>query len=708
MSSTPAPGPPLPVRTPAPHNHICALFHNRDEEYSALLPFIRKGFERGDKAVHIVDPKLRDEHLRRLQNSSINTHAAELRHQLEVKVWQETYLRKGHFDSGDMVRVLKEIITTAHSQGYGRARIIGHMEWILEDWPVDVLQYEKSLNSLLGAYRDPVICVYNCARFDARIVMDVLRLHPVVMISGVLHRNPFFVRPEELLKEAQDGQTVLTDRMEPGISTETRYTHRAISELVAISTISAEWVGQQPTKIAADIVSILMQCPRIEAAYLLLRQANQPNVAHIRAEGWPQFERWLETIDTPPGSEIISEERRIELPHDGKTLYVLQIPIGIEAQAGWIAVGSAQPDFPGEMDRLVLTIAANQGQISFQNARLLRERERVTSELEVLREDVDRSTGLDELGGSSAAIGETLSKISKVAPTDSTVLITGETGTGKELAARAIHQHSRRAHEPFISVNFAALPASLVASELFGHERGAFTGADRRRLGRFELADGGTLFLDEIGEISLEVQTTLLRVLQERVIERLGGAEPIRIDVRLIAATNRDLQQAVADGSFRSDLYYRLHIFPLEMPPLRDRREDIPLLTQHFVDRYAATLGKKIRRIDPATMDRFLSYRWPGNIRELQNVVERSLILGEGDTFSVHSLWPGIDRMDQPQGSLLEKMSVYERELIESALRETGGRVSGAYGAARRLGIPSTTLESRIKALNIKKSVFQA
>ena len=314
----------------------------------------------------------------------------------------------------------------------------------------------------------------------------------------------------------------------------------------------------------------------------------------------------------------------------------------------------------------------------------------------------------NDLLGSSPSIRSVISQIGKVAPTDSTVLITGETGTGKELAARAIHKRSRRAQQPFVSVNCAALPATLIASELFGHERGAFTGAELRRLGRFELANCGTLFLDEIGELSLEIQATLLRVLQERVIERVGGTEQIHVDVRIIAATNRDLKRAVDQGAFRSDLYYRLHVFPIEMPPLRDRKEDIPLLTRHFITRYAATLGRKITRIDPATIERFQSYPWPGNIRELQNVVERSLILCEDDTFTADGMWSAISQTGTHKGSLFENVAAYERELIENALRQSAGKVSGSVGAARRLGIPSTTLESRIKALNINKNRFRA
>lgn len=701
--------PPRPPRTRPHRNHIAAFFHNRDEEYDVLLPFIRAGFKRGDKAVHIVDPRLREEHIRRLRKGSIDTDAAEARKQLEIKVWKDTYLRSGHFDSDDTMRIIDGILTRARAEGFRSTRLIAHAEWILQEWEANYLEYESGINRVLAIHSDPVICVYNCAHFDARVIMDMLRCHPAVMISSVLHRNPFYVEPDELMEDMRSEEGSLADLLDPSVTAQSRQIHRAISDLIALSTLPAEWAGRAPGEIADQILSILIHCPRIDAAYVRLREGRGVDVARIQAEGWPQFQEWLKNIDcSPPGSAAISQQRRIELPANGKTLYVLQIPLGIEAQAGWIALGSAQPDFPNEMETLMITVAANQGLTAFQNALLLHERERVATAFEVVSEDIERTGMFDGPIGSSRAIRKAISQISKVAPTDSTVLLTGETGTGKELAARAIHKRSRRARQPFISVNCAALPASLIASELFGHEKGAFTGAEKQRLGRFELADKGTLFLDEIGELSLEIQAALLRVLQERVIERLGAAEHIRVDVRLIAATNRDLEQAVAEGIFRSDLYYRLHVFPIEMPPLRDRTEDIPLLTRHFIDRYAATLGKKITRIDPATMDRFQSYRWPGNIRELQNVVERSLILCEDDTFSAEAAWSGADPLREQKGPLFENLASYERSLIENALRDSGGKVSGDTGAAQTLGIPSTTLESRIKALNINKNRFRA
>jgi PAS domain S-box-containing protein len=326
-----------------------------------------------------------------------------------------------------------------------------------------------------------------------------------------------------------------------------------------------------------------------------------------------------------------------------------------------------------------------------------------------LRDEVDRASMFKEIVGNSKALKAVLSRIAKVAPTDTTVLITGETGTGKELIARAIHKRSGRSGRAFVSVNCAALAPSLISSELFGHEKGAFTGATQSRLGRFELADGGTIFLDEVGEIPPDTQVALLRVLQEREFERVGGARPIQVDVRVIAATNHDLRGAVASRTFRQDLFYRLNVFPIEVPPLREREDDILMLLEYFVKRYASRMGKNIRSIDKKTVELFQSYNWPGNIRELQNVIERSVILGSGDVFAVDESWLSkessqpMSRASQPfKGDPRD-----EREIIEAALAESKGRVSGPSGAAAKLGIPASTLEFRIKALNIRKSQFR-
>lgn len=310
----------------------------------------------------------------------------------------------------------------------------------------------------------------------------------------------------------------------------------------------------------------------------------------------------------------------------------------------------------------------------------------------------------EEIVGTSPRLQAVLARVTKVARTDSTVLITGETGTGKELIARAIHKRSDRANRPFVSVNCAAMPRDLIASELFGHEKGAFTGALQRRIGRFELAEGGTLFLDEIGELPAETQVALLRVLQEREFQRVGGNQTIRANVRVIVATHRDLPAAIEGGTFRADLYYRINVFPLEVPALRDRKEDIRLLIEYFIDRHAHNTGKRIRKIEKKSLDRLQSYPWPGNIRELQNVIERSVILCDSESFSVDDSW--LSTAQRSSRPLAQELTSQEKELIEAALAECKGRVSGPAGAAAKLGMPPSTLDSKIRALKIEKYRF--
>src|SRR5437016_3514935 len=333
----------------------------------------------------------------------------------------------------------------------------------------------------------------------------------------------------------------------------------------------------------------------------------------------------------------------------------------------------------------------------------VRAEQRTRNENLALREQIDRDSMFEDIVGSSEALRKVLRQVAKLASSDSTVLILGETGTGKELIARSIHKRSNRADRAFIGVNCAAIPPSLIASELFGHEKGAFTGATQRRLGRFESANGGTLFLDEVGDLPAEIQVALLRVLQEREIERVGSSKPISIDVRVLAATHRDLSALAAEGKFRKDLLYRLNVVPIEMPSLRERSADIPLLVEYFIDRFGKKAGKKFKTIDKATLKLFQAYDWPGNVRELQNVIERAVILSEDDAFSVDESWLKRETPQVPSskvaltGALLQQ----EKEMIEAALTESRGRISGAAGAAVKLGLPARTLDSKIKRLGI-------
>jgi PAS domain S-box-containing protein len=402
----------------------------------------------------------------------------------------------------------------------------------------------------------------------------------------------------------------------------------------------------------------------------------------------------------PDDVERLLEERHKALAH-GKPFEIEQRELGKDGKYRWFLVRyNPLRDDHGNIIRWYATGTDIEDRKQAE--------ERMRNENVALREQIDQAFMFEEIVGSSPALQNVLSSIVKVAPTDSTVLITGETGTGKELIARAIHKHSRRSGQAFISVNCASIPSSLIASELFGHEKGAFTGAVQRRQGRFELAHSGTIFLDEVGELPAETQIALLRVLQERQFERVGGNRTLPTDVRVIAATNRDLTTAIAAGTFRADLFYRLNVFPIEVPPLRDRREDIPMLVEYFVKRYTEKAGKQIRKIDRNTLEQCQLYPWPGNIRELQNIVERSVILCGGDTFWIEKAWLARARAPRQEwpGPLPDTLQNQEKQIIEAALAESKGKVAGPEGAAAKLGIPRSTLDSKIKQLNIKKHKF--
>lgn len=421
--------------------------------------------------------------------------------------------------------------------------------------------------------------------------------------------------------------------------------------------------------------------------------------------------RYVHPEDVPAVQELIERATRdghgFDLEHrlltsDGHIKYVRVVGRPVINE-------SANPEFVGAVtditERHEASVALER---AFDEIKVLKDQ--LYKENLVLKEEIDRSSMFEEIVGASPALQKVLSRVSKVARTDSTVLITGETGTGKELIARAVHKRSARSERAFVSVNCAAIPQSLLAAELFGHEKGAFTGALQRRLGRFELADGGTIFLDEIGDLPGETQIALLRVLQEREFERVGGHESILANVRVIAATNRDLDAAIASGSLRSDLFYRLNVFPITVPPLRERKEDIPMLVEYFVSRYASKAGKKIRRIDRKTLDQLTAYPWPGNIRELQNVIERSVILCETEEFSMDKSWLSQEPVAAAQSKqlLTQKLVSEEKAIIEAALAESRGQVSGSSGAAAKLGVPPSTLESKIRSLRINKHHFVA
>jgi transcriptional regulator with GAF, ATPase, and Fis domain len=361
----------------------------------------------------------------------------------------------------------------------------------------------------------------------------------------------------------------------------------------------------------------------------------------------------------------------------------------------WIQWWS-NPDRGGEFTRTMFLDITDKVLMEQEQARL-------QAQNQYLQEEIKLTYNFEDIISKSKDFHKVLQQIEKVASTDATVLILGESGTGKELLARAVHNISNRNKRPLIKINCATLPANLIESELFGHERGAFTGAMERKIGRFELADGGTIFLDEIGELPVELQAKLLRVLQEGEFERLGNPKTMKVNVRLIAATNRNLQQAIEKKEFREDLFYRLNVFPIISPPLRHRKEDIPLLIKHFVKKYESKMGKSIKNIPDKVVEALMKYDWPGNIRELENLIERALILTNTDTLEYGDWIPAAKNLGSNGRGSLQKMEDVEKEHIISVLNSTNWKVSGEKGAAKILGLNATTLEARMKKLGIER-----
>jgi PAS domain S-box-containing protein len=470
---------------------------------------------------------------------------------------------------------------------------------------------------------------------------------------------------------------------------------------------AAKQAEEKSRQDAHELRCIIDSIPQVIGVHNLDGEVIHANRAALEYHGLSieevRAESFRDRVMHPEDVERLREARRNALLN-GVPFEIEQRVLGKGGKYRWFL--TRYNPFRDEQGRLVRWYATS---IDIEDRKVAEQR--LQNENVALREEVDRVSMFDEVVGASTALSTVLARVAKVAPMDSTVLITGETGTGKELIARAIHKRSRRAQRAFVSVNCAALAPSLISSELFGHEKGAFTGATQRRVGRFELANGGTLFLDEVGELPLDTQIALLRVLQEREFERVGGKDPIRVDVRIIAATNRDLNAAQADGTFRSDLFYRLNVFPIQVPPLRERREDIAMLLEYFLHRYAKQAGKVFRSIDKHTLDFFRDYDWPGNIRELQNVIERSVILSPDNVFCIDNSWlpsiPCSQRKRQTHEHASDDDSQHEREMIESALAQSRGRISGPTGAAAILGLPPSTLDFRINKLKIRKNRFK-
>jgi transcriptional regulator with GAF, ATPase, and Fis domain len=478
---------------------------------------------------------------------------------------------------------------------------------------------------------------------------------------------------------------------------------RVLSDVVALTALPAVWAGYHLREIVHDVAEVLLRVVDLEFVYVTL-PGDLPPVKAVRAK-------------RPDNDvhKITAASQRLLASRDGATVSIadpsdgqrsLRATVHISGGESDLAIvaASAAARFPTETDLLLMAVTANQANIIISRKRV----EYLMEENVLLRNEIDERLLMGSVIGASPSIRSVLSNVAKVAPTDATVLITGETGTGKELIAREIHRRSRRVAGPMIAIHSAALPAGLIASELFGHERGSFTGAMQRRIGRFELATRGTIFLDEVGELPPEVQVALLRVLQERTFERVGGSQTLRTEARVIAATNRDLLKMVGEGSFREDLYYRLSVFPIHIPPLRERREDIPALVEHFTKVFAWQLEKPIKRIAKASMARLMEYAWPGNVRELENVIERAVILASREELVVApGLFPSPAGKASRGGALPDRLEEMEKSAIEQALTDSGGRVGGRSGAAARLGLRPTTLYSKLQKYRVDPARFR-
>ncbi len=477
---------------------------------------------------------------------------------------------------------------------------------------------------------------------------------------------------------------------------------RVFGEVAAFTALPAVWSGYRLPQIVGDVADVLQRVLDLDFVYVSLFNDERPIAAARAKQGADTraFAGGAERLLASGNSAVLT----IPDPVDATRSLRAAVSVGGSASELMIVAASADVQFPTEIDRLFLAVALNQANTVINGKRV----EELVEENILLRNQIDERLLMGSVIGVSQSMRSVLSNVDKVAPTDATVLITGETGTGKELIAREIHRRSRRAGGPLIAVHSAALPAGLIASELFGHERGAFTGAMQRRIGRFELAARGTIFLDEVGELPAEMQVALLRVLQEHTFERVGGSQTLRTEARVVAATNRDLLKMVGEGTFREDLYYRLNVFPIHIPPLRERREDILPLVEHFTSVFARRFDKAINRISKPSMDRLMNYSWPGNVRELENVIERAVILAPGNELvAAAGFFPRHAGKTGRSGALPLRLDEMEKSSIEQALSESGGRVGGPGGAAERLGLRPTTLSSKLHKYRIDPTRFR-
>jgi transcriptional regulator with PAS, ATPase and Fis domain len=693
--------------------HFCLFYETRADLLETLVCYLKAGLENQEFCLWVVAEPISIEDATGALKRAIPGFDQYLSDQsIEIVAARDWYFPDGIFDLNRVIRGWNEKLARASAGGYAGVRVTGDTAWLeKKDWK-DFCEYEESLNQAVANQHLAVLCTYPLAACGAAEILDVVRTHQFAVTR---RRGGWDVVETAGHKQAKAEIKRLNEELEQRVRERT-------SQLTAANRELTKEVLQRQRAEAAQ---------RRSEAYL----AEAQRLTHTGSFGWRvstgeilwseetfrifQYDRTTKPtvqliLHRVHARDIASVKQTIErASQDGKAFdheYRLVMPDGsikhVHVVAHALSDESGEREFVGAVTDMT---AAKQ---AFEEIQKLKDQ--LYRENLALKEEVDQSSMFEEIVGSSEALRRVLAQVAKVAQFDSTVLILGETGTGKELIARAIHKRSNRSMNAFVRVNCAAIPPSLIASELFGYEKGAFTGALQRRLGRFELADGGTIFLDEVGELPAETQIALLRVIQEREFERVGGSQSISVDVRVLAATNRDLIAAVNSRTFRQDLFYRLNVFPIVMPPLRERLDDIPLLVEYLIERYAKKGGKNITSITKRTLDLFQAYDWPGNIRELQNVVERAIVLCEGDTFFVDETWLNCESPQEKRRPTTVERGLgrldanREKEMIEAALLESKGRIAGPGGAADKLGIPRSTLESKIRTLGINKHIFKA
>jgi PAS domain S-box-containing protein len=703
--------------------HFCLFYDTKADLLETTVSYCKAGLQSEEFCLWVIAPPVTEEDAQQAMRKAVpDFDRYLLGNSIEIVTARERYLPDGTFDLKRVIAGWNEKLARASAKGYAGVRITGDTAWLERKHWNDFCEYEDSLNGAVANQRLAVLCTYPLAACGAAEILDVVRTHQfavtrrrgswdVIETAGHKQAKAEIKRLNEELEQRVIERTSQLAAVNEELTNEILERQRAEEALRDEIDRASMFQAKIRRLVDANIIGIFF--------WDVEGQIVETNDAFLRIVGYDREDLAsgrVRRTDLTPAEWCDRDERAIaELKATGVFQPYEKEYFRKDGSRVPILVGGARSEDSGNEGLAFILDLREQKRAEEALRQAFDEIKKLKDQLYrenlALRDEIDRASMFEEVVGTSPALQAVVARIAKVAPTESTVLITGETGTGKELFARAIHKRSRRSERAFVSVNCAALAPSLISSELFGHEKGAFTGAMQRRPGRFEMADGGTIFLDEVGELPTDTQVALLRVLQEREFERVGGTQSIHVDVRVIAATNRDLKTATTNGTFRPDLFYRLNVFPIEAPPLRERQDDIRMLVEYFVKRYASRAGKIIRSIDKKTLELFQSYEWPGNIRELQNVVERSVILTSGDALAVDESWLSRESSQPSPSSQASRPHTdderEERLIIEAALRETKGRVAGPLGAAAKLRIPPSTLDYKIKTLKIRKTQFK-